>query len=39
MATHSQPGFVKVKDTFGAELIDEHRGNPENTGLDFLAVQ
>lgn len=38
-ATHYQPNFVKVKDTFGEELIDEYRGAPENTGLDFKAEQ
>ncbi|KAK4458541.1 alpha-ketoglutarate-dependent sulfonate dioxygenase, partial [Cladorrhinum samala] len=36
-ATHYQPNFVKVKETFGAELIDQERGAPENTGLDFKA--
>ncbi|KAK1756633.1 alpha-ketoglutarate-dependent sulfonate dioxygenase [Echria macrotheca] len=36
-ATHYQPNFVKVKETFGAELIDDYRGAPENTGLDFQA--
>ncbi|KAK3986752.1 alpha-ketoglutarate-dependent sulfonate dioxygenase [Cladorrhinum sp. PSN332] len=36
-ATHYQPNFVKVKDTFGAELFDQERGAPENTGLDFKA--
>ncbi|KAH6686777.1 hypothetical protein F5X68DRAFT_134700 [Plectosphaerella plurivora] len=36
-ATHFQPNFVKVKETFGADLIDEYRGAPENTGLDFKA--
>ncbi|KAK0708863.1 hypothetical protein B0T21DRAFT_387578 [Apiosordaria backusii] len=36
-ATHHQPNFVKVKETFGAELIDEFRGAPENNGLDFKA--
>ncbi|KAK0619080.1 hypothetical protein B0T14DRAFT_430375 [Immersiella caudata] len=36
-ATHHQPNFVKVKDTFGADLIDDYRGAPENTGLDFKA--
>jgi alpha-ketoglutarate-dependent taurine dioxygenase len=38
-ATHFQPNFVKVKETFGADLIDEYRGAPENTGLDFKAEQ
>ncbi|KAK3681331.1 hypothetical protein B0T22DRAFT_531235 [Podospora appendiculata] len=36
-ATHYQPGFVKVKDAFGEELIDDYRGAPENKGLDFTA--
>ncbi|KAK1770773.1 alpha-ketoglutarate-dependent sulfonate dioxygenase [Phialemonium atrogriseum] len=36
-ATHHQPNFVKVKEAFGEELIDDYRGAPENTGLDFLA--
>ncbi|KAJ9160587.1 Alpha-ketoglutarate-dependent sulfonate dioxygenase [Coniochaeta hoffmannii] len=36
-ATHYQPNFVKVKDTFGEDLIDDYRGSPENTGLDFKA--
>ena len=38
-ATHHQPNFVKVKQTFGEELIDESRGSPENHGLDFQAEQ
>jgi len=37
-ATHYQPGFNKVADTFGEELIEDYRGSPENTGLDFKAV-
>ncbi|KAK3365554.1 hypothetical protein B0T24DRAFT_392898 [Lasiosphaeria ovina] len=37
-ATHYQPRFVQVKDAFGAELIDDYRGAPENKGLDFKAV-
>jgi alpha-ketoglutarate-dependent taurine dioxygenase len=38
-ATHYQPNFVKVKDKFDIELIDDNRGSPENTGLDFKAEQ
>lgn len=38
-ATHYQPNFVKVKDSFGEELIDDYRGAPENTGLEFKAEQ
>ncbi len=38
-ATHYQPNFVKVKNEFGAELIDTDRGAPENSGLDFQAEQ
>lgn len=38
-ATHSQPNFVKVKEAFGEELIEDYRGAPENTGLDFQAEQ
>ncbi|KAF5677487.1 taurine dioxygenase [Fusarium circinatum] len=36
-ATHHQPNFVRVKETFGEDLIDDYRGAPENTGLDFKA--
>ncbi|CAI4212655.1 unnamed protein product [Parascedosporium putredinis] len=36
-ATHYQPNFVRVKDSFGEALIDDYRGAPENTGLDFKA--
>ncbi|KAJ3536916.1 hypothetical protein NM208_g6519 [Fusarium decemcellulare] len=36
-ARHHQPNFVRVKNEFGQELIDENRGSPENTGLDFKA--
>lgn len=36
-ATHHQPNFNRVAKQFGAELIDENRGAPENTGLDFQA--
>ncbi|KAI2468787.1 taurine catabolism dioxygenase [Annulohypoxylon bovei var. microspora] len=36
-ATHNQPGFVKVQNDFGEELIDQNRGSPENNGLDFKA--
>ncbi|KAF4995057.1 hypothetical protein FDECE_12912 [Fusarium decemcellulare] len=36
-ATHHQPNFVRVKNEFGQELIDENRGSPENKGLDFKA--
>ncbi|RTE73505.1 hypothetical protein BHE90_012065 [Fusarium euwallaceae] len=36
-ATHHQPNFVRVKNEFGQELIDDNRGSPENTGLDFKA--
>jgi alpha-ketoglutarate-dependent taurine dioxygenase len=38
-ATHYQPAFVEVKEKFGEDLIDEFRGAPENTGLDFKAEQ
>lgn len=38
-ATHHQPNFVRVKKEFGQELIDDYRGSPENTGLDFKAEQ
>jgi len=38
-ATHYQPNFVKVKNEFGEELIDQDRGSPENNGLDFQAEQ
>ena len=38
-ATHFQPNYVRVKDQFGEELIDDYRGAPENTGLDFKAEQ
>ena len=38
-ATHYQPRFVQVKENFGEELIDDYRGAPENTGLDFKAEQ
>ncbi|KAK9773085.1 putative TauD/TfdA-like domain-containing protein [Seiridium cardinale] len=36
-ATHYQPAFNEVKEKFGEDLIDEFRGAPENTGLDFQA--
>jgi len=36
-ATHYQPNFVKVAKEFGEELIEQDRGAPENTGLDFKA--
>ncbi|KAI1385000.1 taurine catabolism dioxygenase [Hypoxylon trugodes] len=36
-ATHNQPGFVKVQNDFGEELINTDRGSPENNGLDFRA--
>ncbi|SPO06792.1 related to taurine dioxygenase [Cephalotrichum gorgonifer] len=36
-ATHHQPNFVRVKESFGEDLIDDYRGAPENTGLDFKA--
>ncbi|KAF2728343.1 taurine catabolism dioxygenase [Polyplosphaeria fusca] len=36
-ATHYQPAFVEVQKKFGEDLIDEFRGAPENTGLDFQA--
>ncbi|RVX72580.1 hypothetical protein B0A52_03976 [Exophiala mesophila] len=36
-ATHYQPNFVKVAKEFGEELIEQDRGAPENTGLDFAA--
>jgi hypothetical protein len=38
-ATHHQPGFVKVANEFGEALIEQDRGAPENTGLDFKASQ
>jgi alpha-ketoglutarate-dependent taurine dioxygenase len=38
-ATHYQPNFNRVAKDFGEELIGEDRGAPENTGLDFQAVQ
>lgn len=38
-ATHYQPNFVHVKETFGEDLIDDYRGSPENYGLDFEAEQ
>ncbi|KAH0847239.1 hypothetical protein AYO21_10857 [Fonsecaea monophora] len=36
-ATHHQPNFVKVAKEFGEDLIEQDRGAPENTGLDFTA--
>ncbi|KAM5352585.1 hypothetical protein ACJ41O_005307 [Fusarium nematophilum] len=36
-ATHHQPNFVRVKNEFNQELIDENRGSPENNGLNFKA--
>lgn len=36
-ATHYQPNFVKVAKEFGEELIEQDRGAPENTGIDFTA--
>jgi alpha-ketoglutarate-dependent taurine dioxygenase len=36
-ATHYQPNFNKTAKEHGIELIDEDRGAPENTGLDFTA--
>ncbi|ORY14301.1 hypothetical protein BCR34DRAFT_646689 [Clohesyomyces aquaticus] len=36
-AVHNQPTFVEVQKKFGEDLIDEYRGAPENTGLDFQA--
>lgn len=38
-ATHYQPAFNEVKVKFGEDLIEENRGAPENTGLDFQAEQ
>lgn len=38
-ATHHQPAFNEVAKKFGEELIDQDRGAPENTGLDFTASQ
>jgi alpha-ketoglutarate-dependent taurine dioxygenase len=38
-ATHYQPGFNKVAKEFGEELIEDYRGAPENTGVEFKAVQ
>jgi len=36
-ATHYQPNFNKTSKEHGLELIDDARGAPENTGLDFEA--
>ncbi|OAP65088.1 hypothetical protein AYL99_01060 [Fonsecaea erecta] len=36
-ATHHQPNFVKVAKEFGEDLIEQDRGAPENTGIDFTA--
>ncbi|EXJ54952.1 uncharacterized protein A1O5_12863 [Cladophialophora psammophila CBS 110553] len=36
-ATHHQPNFVKVAKEFGEDLIEQDRGAPENTGIDFNA--
>ncbi|KAF2395493.1 alpha-ketoglutarate-dependent sulfonate dioxygenase [Trichodelitschia bisporula] len=36
-ATHYQPNFVNIQKKHGVELIDQDRGAPENTGLDFQA--
>lgn len=38
-ATHYQPDFLQVKEKFGEDLIEDYRGSPENTGLDFKAEQ
>lgn len=38
-ATHHQPNFNKVAQEHGLQLIDEDRGAPENSGLDFQASQ
>jgi hypothetical protein len=35
--TRKQPNFNKVAAEHNLELIDEDRGAPENTGLDFTA--
>jgi len=37
-ATHHQPAFNDVAKKHGIELIEEDRGAPENTGVDFKAV-
>ncbi|KIX07138.1 uncharacterized protein Z518_05115 [Rhinocladiella mackenziei CBS 650.93] len=37
-ATHYQPNFVDVAKKFGEELIEQDRGAPENTGIDFTAT-
>ncbi|KAH8768215.1 hypothetical protein F5883DRAFT_418263 [Diaporthe sp. PMI_573] len=36
-ATHYQPDFLQVKEKFGEDLIEDYRGSPENSGLDFKA--
>jgi len=36
-ATHHQPNFNKVAAEHGLELLEEERGAPENSGLDFTA--
>ncbi|KFY36046.1 hypothetical protein V494_05360 [Pseudogymnoascus sp. VKM F-4513 (FW-928)] len=37
-ATHHQPNFVNISKEHGLELINEDRGSPLNTGLEFKAV-
>ncbi|KAH7379850.1 hypothetical protein BKA64DRAFT_736505 [Cadophora sp. MPI-SDFR-AT-0126] len=36
-ATHYQPNFNKVAAEHGLELLEQDRGAPENTGIDFTA--
>lgn len=36
-ATHHQPEFNRTAAKYGLSLIDDERGAPENTGLDFQA--
>jgi len=37
-ATHHQPYFARLAKTHGIELIEENRGSPENSGVDFTAT-
>ncbi|CAH0051657.1 unnamed protein product [Clonostachys solani] len=36
-ATHAQPYFGKLVEKHGLELIEENRGAPDNSGVDFKA--
>ncbi|PVH83959.1 taurine catabolism dioxygenase [Cadophora sp. DSE1049] len=36
-STHYQPNFNKVAAEHGLELLEQDRGAPENTGIDFTA--